>query len=231
MIGSDTIYTYLDNSYIKSESIYDYSINQYVFDQFNSYGCALPFSNVTNTSPSYKFEIKTIFGNPFLIISWLNLESEIISCKTPPPSKTLDLNAGSTNKDSISLNVSINVTPLYGYHSKVFMNLTIPSNFGKLFFLHHHTRNSFADPFELSRISFKNLNVSVFGHVDLELPAHSHLSKDHFVVSTLHGSKHVNVGISLELPFHLRYQKVLKIQYADIEINQPYLIKVIESDE
>lgn len=239
---------------------FDTNINDYVLNQFKEFECTPPFFKLSNTTPSYQTKIKVVDSFPSIIISWNNKQESNIICRKEPPLKHLDLHPKPENvtliqtswwtsnlfkiiskksstaltapkqSDSFSQSATLKIMPNYGYHPKVYFEMkTRPKD---VILFHHHTRNSFSDPFELGRIFFDALSVDTYGYVDLENPSHSPNSQNHFVVSIFRcegRQNDENTLFGIELPFHLRYHRVMpNTPFVSLNLPLPYVIHMID---
>jgi hypothetical protein len=110
-----------------------------------------------------------------------------------------------------------------GYHQKMNFNFK-PSNDGYLII--EFTNDYFVDQYKVKRLNLA-IDVKFIGKIDLETSADHENSRPHLMIIKIDN----DVEFDFTLPFHLRYQKPDDLEYVNVEIINPYLVSVIESDK
>ncbi|KAI8921814.1 hypothetical protein BC831DRAFT_475333 [Entophlyctis helioformis] len=119
-------------------------------------------------------------------------------CRTPAP-PPLDLLAS--------------IEPTFGYHSKLTVRVGKQSGAcgsseaSDILVVLHLSSDAFADRFELGRMDFgPHIRVAALGDADLEVPSNSPVARDNLVLIHFAHSCSLPTDLSVEIPFHLRYQ-------------------------
>ncbi|KAJ3190279.1 hypothetical protein HDU85_000574 [Gaertneriomyces sp. JEL0708] len=98
------------------------------------------------------------------------------------------------------------ILPGHGFHQNLLIRLPpISLATQDLLFLLHFPRHTFADRYELARITWPDgLDVQSLGDADLEAGAYMDAARPHIVAVTVHSK--LFSGNKISIPFHMRYQ-------------------------
>lgn len=81
--------------------------------------------------------------------------------------------------------ITCTISPTYGYHSRINLNLaSFEDQLTRTHLVAHFTKSFIADPYELKRIDFGDVDVVTIGDVDLEVASNSIDAHEHFVMAT-----------------------------------------------
>ena len=185
----------------------DYStsiLNEFITYQFGSMCNGLKV--VDAELVSYQIHLKLNSDRPSVTINWTYGGTNTLKCEPEYLHGDTDLIAmnkrngyklhySKNNIDGIKTNIlpavdnlHLKMTPSFGFHTKFLFHLDMLSKSrGQLVLIHHNTRDTFADQFEMGRIRFANQTVTCYGNADLEVPAHHQGAKDNFVISLFWG--------------------------------------------
>jgi hypothetical protein len=134
-------------------------------------------------------ELHVISGKHLSIIKspWKSsFVSRIIHTLTSPWKSTDEKESEVKQVQAVRLYGAMEMYPKFGYHSKIHLKLEASSSPSpRTIIMHHHSRNSFVDPFEIGRIRYEGQVLSTYGHADLEAPAHTSHAKDNIMISVI----------------------------------------------